>query len=262
MKCKEPSITLDGVAVSYGGDPVLVVDHLELRGPALVQVLGPNGAGKTTLIRTILGLVKPLRGRVTVCGRDVTGNPAAAGRLAGYVPQLAHMLSHFPVTGWELVEFEYSIRTGKWPRLLARRGDKSRIEDVLRRVGLDPNTWSKPISKMSGGQRQRILIARALVHDPPILLMDEPFSAVDPKGRCELARLIAELAKNKLILVTSHDPMLLIDYTDYIVLINKRIVAYGDPSEVLRVEILREVYGEAAIPVARHIHISDSHALV
>ncbi|WP_048061390.1 metal ABC transporter ATP-binding protein [Hyperthermus butylicus] len=262
MECREPSIVLDNVAVSYGGDPVLVVDHLELRGPALVQVLGPNGAGKTTLIRTILGLIKPLRGRVTVCGRDVTGNPAAAGRLTGYVPQLARTLTHFPVTSWELIEFEYLLRIGKKPRLLASAEDKTMVEAVLRQVGLGRETWSKPISKMSGGQRQRTLIARALVHDPPILLMDEPFSAVDPQGRCELARLIAKLAKDKLIVVTSHDPMLLIDYTDYIVLVNKRIVAHGKPSEVLRVEILRKVYGEAAIPVARHIHISDSHILI
>jgi zinc/manganese transport system ATP-binding protein len=258
--CAKPSIALKGIIISYTAEePALVVERLYIEGPGLIQVLGPNGAGKTTMLRTILGLVKPRSGRVEVCGRDVTGRPSEAGKSIGYVPQLAMKGMGYPVTGWELVEYEYLIRAGKPPRILLSSKARETVRRSLERVGLTPEVWSKPVDELSGGQRQRVLIARALVHDPPILLMDEPFSAVDPRGRGALAKLIGSLARDKLILVTSHDPMLLLDYTDKIILVNRRVVAYGPKEEVLRLELLRQVYGEAAIPVVRHIHISDSH---
>ena len=106
---------------------------------------------------------------------------------------------------------------------------------------------------------QRVLIARALVHDPQILLMDEPLSAVDPRGRAELARLIGGLGEEKLVIVTSHDPALLLEYTRSIILLNRRVVAVGPPSELLRIELLRKVYGGAAIILEPHVHICDSH---
>ena len=260
-KCQRPSITLEGLVVSYTarGEPALVVEKLHVEGPALIQILGPNGAGKTTMLKAILGLVKPRSGRVVVCGRDVTSSPSEAGRHVGYVPQLTATSMGYPVTGWEIVEYEYLVRTAKPPRILSARKAVENVRQALERVGLSEKVWSKPLSELSGGQRQRVMIARALVHNPPILLLDEPFSAVDPKGRGELAKLVGSLAREKLILVTSHDPMLLLDYTDQIVLVNRRVVAYGPKEEVLRLDLLKKVYGEAAMPVVQHIHISDSH---
>jgi zinc/manganese transport system ATP-binding protein len=259
-QCRRPSIVLENVKVMYTlHDVALEVAELEITGPSLVQILGPNGAGKTTMLRTILGLVKPVLGTVKICGREVTGNPLEAGRYVGYVPQLTFSKSPYPVTGWELVEYEYLLRSSKPPRLFKSNKAQDAVRKALERVGLPPDAWFKPIDELSGGQRQRVLIARALVHNPPILLLDEPFSAVDPRGRAELAKLIGSLAKEKLILVTSHDPMLLLNYTNYVVLLNRKVVAYGPKEEVLRLDILRKVYGEAAIPVTYHTHISDSH---
>jgi zinc/manganese transport system ATP-binding protein len=247
----EQSIHIENIVVKYGDFIALEVDRLDFYGPGLIQVLGPNGAGKTTLLRTILGLIRPYRGRVEICGIDVTGNPRQAGICTGYVPQILSTALHYPLTPWELVFYELRLR-----RLLR---DKAQIVEALRRVGLPEKTWNKPLRDLSGGQRQRAFIARAIAYDPPILLMDEPFSAVDPAGRAELAKLVGELSESRLVIVTSHDPMLLLKYTKEIILVNKRIVAVGPPNTVLRKEILEKVYGGSIMWIEKHIHISDSH---
>ena len=237
--------------VRYRDIVAVRVDKLRLEGPALVQILGPNGAGKTTLLRTMLGLIKPSKGRVIICGRDVTANPREAGKCTGYVPQVIAQSTHYPVTPIELVNYELRLR--------GLRKTRTEVEDLLRAVGLSPEAWNKPLRELSGGQRQRAFIAKALIHDPEVLLMDEPFSAVDPRGRAALAKFIGSLSKEKLVIVTSHDPMLLLPYTSTIVLINRSIAAVGRPEEVLNMELLERVYGEAVMWVEKHIHISDSH---
>jgi len=245
------TVKLENITVGYGDYIVLREVTLVLRGPGLVQILGPNGAGKTTLLRTILGFIKPLKGRVLVNDIDVTGRPSQVGKYAGYVPQLEPSARHYPITAWELIETECEIR--------CRDGNRRRIEEVLSRVGLPREAWHRPIGRLSGGQRQRVFIARALVHDPPLLVMDEPFSAVDPAGKAGLAELIGWLSNSKLVIVTSHDPMLLLKYTRTVVLVNRGVVAVGTPEEVLRRETLEKVYGGAVLVVGEHPHIFDEH---
>ncbi len=256
---REPVIKIVELTVGYGNEIILENINLEFRGPGLIQVLGPNGAGKTTLLRTILGLIKPLKGRIYINDVDVTGSPGKAGSNIGYVPQL-FITGHnpYPVTAWEFVESSLLLHK-RWPRLFILLKDRKRIEYILERVGLQKDAWHKSLWNLSGGQRQRVLIARALIHDPDILVMDEPLSAVDPAGRAELAKLIGELAREKLVVVTSHDPMLLLKYTSMVVLLNRRLYMYGRPEEILTLENTRKIYGEAAIPVREHIHISDAH---
>jgi zinc/manganese transport system ATP-binding protein len=104
-----------------------------------------------------------------------------------------------------------------------------------------------------------VFIARALIHDPQILVMDEPFSAVDPAGKVGLAELVGEISAKRLVIVTSHDPMLLAAYTKEIVLVNRGIVAHGPPDKVLRPDVLEKVYGGAIILVREHPHIFDEH---
>ncbi len=251
-------LRLENVTVMYDGYTALRDVSLELRGPALVQVLGPNGAGKTTLLRVILGLVKPSRGRVIVDGEDVTGDPGRAGRRIGYVPQLEPAGTGYPVTARELVELECLARLHRWPRLRSRPC-RGLAERLLREVGVPVEAWDRPFTRLSGGQQQRTLIARALVHNPPILVMDEPLSAVDPAGKAELAEKIASLAEDRLVIVTSHDPMLLLEKTNTIVLVNRGIVAAGPPWEVLTLENLERVYGKSILYVEKHLHIADEH---
>lgn len=255
-----PSLRVEDLSVGYSGELVLKDLSFSFHGPGLLQILGPNGAGKTTLIKTILGLLRPVKGRIMINGEDVTGKPSLAGKYIGYTPQLSFLEAYnYPITLWEVVEYCLLLRK-KWPRMRAGKRDRRRIEEVLGLVGLPRETWSKRFIELSGGQKQRGLVARALVSDPEILVLDEPFSSVDPQGRVDLARIIGELSREKLIIVTSHDPTLLLKYTKKILMVNKWVYVYGDPDEVLSTEQAGKIYGSGIIEVRKHVHILDSHA--
>ncbi|RLI09189.1 metal ABC transporter ATP-binding protein [Candidatus Bathyarchaeota archaeon] len=251
-------LVAEGLTAGYDGEVVISDMDFSLRGPGLVQVLGPNGSGKTTLLKALIGLLRPLRGRVLVNGEDITGRPEEASTYVGYVPQAFAPEQHYPMTVWELVVGSYVFHRRGWPRLRLDGRCREAVRKALDLVDLPPGTWHRSIWELSGGQRQRALIARALVHDPPILMMDEPLSPVDPLGRVELAKHIGQLAEHKLVIVTSHDPTLLLPYTKTVLLLNRAFYVIGEPSEVLTLENLREVYGEAAIKVEEYIHICDA----
>lgn len=246
-----PSVELVDVTAGYGGEPVFERLSLSLRGPGLVVVIGPNGAGKTTLFRVVLGLLAPKRGRVLVNGVDVTGRPGAAGRMVGYVPQSHDPASHVPVTVREFVELALVAGPGA-------RGAAGRVDALLEELGL-ADVADRPLRELSGGQRQRALIARALARDPPVVLMDEPLAAVDPKGRMRVARVVAGLARGRLVVVSGHDPGPFLGDAGLLVLLNRRVVAAGRPEEVLRLSVLREVYGESAMRVRECVHLVDEH---
>ena len=253
------NIFVNNVTVSYGGEIILEKLSFSFDGPGLLQILGPNGAGKSTLLRTIIGLIKPIEGNIIINNEDVTGDPRRAGKYVGYVPQVTQIQeTYYPVTLKELVECCYILRK-KWPRLNISKDEERVIEDTLLFVGLPKSIWNKCFWDLSGGQKQRGYIARALVSNPDILLMDEPFSNIDPSGKMDLAERIGELSKRKLIIVTSHDPMLLLKYTKKILLLNRRTYIYGDPEDVLSKDAAEKIYGKAFIEVKEHLHIIDSH---
>ena len=251
-------LVVENVTVKYGDEVVLEDFNLEVNGYGLIQILGPNGAGKSTLLKTITGLIKPVKGRVLINDIDVTGRPDLAGRFIGYVPQMTTLSDHYPITLYDLIYCCY-ILGRKWPRIRSKRGDREFIEKILTNVGLPRDKWFKKVGELSGGERQKGFIARALVRNPLILLMDEPFSNIDPESRVDLAELINSLKKNRLLIVTSHDPTILLPYTDKILLLNRRIYFYGDPNIVLREEYLSKIYGGALKYFNGHIHIIDSH---
>lgn len=253
------NLIIKDLTVGYGRYIVLEKLTVMHKGPGLIQVLGPNGAGKTTLLKTILGLIKPLKGKVIINDEDVTGDPSRAGKYIGYVPQTtAFMKSHYPLTLIEFIECCYALRK-HWPRLFINKGEKKSIEKVLEIVGLSRDVWNKCFWDLSGGEKQRGYIARALIGDPPILLMDEPFSNIDPSGKVELAEIIGKLSREKLIIVTSHDPMLLLKYTTKVLLLNKKFYVYGPPDKVLRKDFAEKIYGKAVLEIREHLHIIDSH---
>ena len=252
-------MTVENLTVRLGYEVILSHLSLELKGPSLIQIIGPNGAGKTTLLRTILGLIRPVSGRVAVDGVDITARPDKVGCLIGYVPQLMPFDKHFPLTAWEIVLNSLLLHRRRWPRIFARKEDIRDVRNVLRLVDLPEDRWHKCFFELSGGERQRVLLARALVYDPKILLLDEPLSAVDPLGKVELATIIGELAEKKLIIVTSHDPILLLPYTDQIILLNRSYCVIGKPDEILTLEVLRNVYGESVVLLEGQVHISDEH---
>ncbi len=251
-------IEVENLRVSYGNDIVFKGETFTLEGPGLIVVIGPNGSGKTTLFKAILGLV-PVQGKVVLNGVDVTGRPEEAGKLVGYVPQFKGEEFTFPVNVREVVESAIALRRTP-PRLRFPKREGKRIDEVMEIVGIK-ELAKKPLSELSGGQRQRVFIARALVWDPPILIMDEPLTAVDPMGRADIVRMIKEIASDKLVIVSSHDPSLFVDTVKIIMVVNRGIIALGSPKDIMNEELLSKVYGRSVFLVEKCVHLVDGYAI-
>ncbi|MEM2186993.1 MAG: metal ABC transporter ATP-binding protein [Thermofilaceae archaeon] len=243
----KPTVEVRDLEFAYGDEVVISSSSLSVEGPGLVTLLGPNGAGKTTFFKLLLGILKPLRGSVLLNGEDVTGDPVRAGVHASYVPQLSAMRRDLPMTALEAIE---AALTGK----LDGRERRERALKALSLVGAEQLAKRK-LSEMSGGQLQRVMIARALARGTPILLMDEPFSGIDPRGREDLADLISDLAGERLILLSSHDPIFTLNKSKLVVVFNRGVRAIGSPRDVYRLELLREAYGPGVLLIEKCLHV-------
>lgn len=255
----QSTIELENITVRMGNEEIISNLNLKLEGPGLVVIIGPNGAGKTTLFKTIVGLIKPVLGRVTVNGLDVTGNTRLSGKFVGYMPQLSQVNRSFPITGREFVESSVLFRM-KPPRLRVPRWVSERAESIVRELGA-MEFMDKPISELSGGQIQRLMIARTVVPDTPIILLDEPTSAIDPRGKLGVIKFIEKLSENKLVILTTHDPTVFREKAKLLIVFWRGVKAIGKPREVLKPELLSEIYGEMVIPVKECVHLVDSHAV-
>src|SRR4051794_12163667 len=214
----------------------------------IAAVLGPNGGGKTTLFRALLGELPFRIGSVELAGR-----PA-------YVPQTEGARLDFPVSAHDVALMGAYGRT-PWFRRGAR-ADRGRAPAALARVGLADRAGAR-FGTLSGGQRQRVLIARALVQDAPVLLLDEPLSGVDRPSAAQIERVFGELrAEGRALLVATHDVAQARAWP-LVLCLNQRQVAFGGPAEVLTTEVLRATYGDElvvldgagqAITVSHHHH--------
>jgi len=211
---------------AYRGGKAVVEGVTLSASRELVLITGPNGAGKTTLLLAILGLV-PHTGEVCVDGT------CGAERVVkiGYVPQC--ITPEARATVWEYVYLPAKFRGVRDPEGASER--------ALRAVGMR-ELRDAPVDSLSGGQLQRAAIARALATGGDVLLLDEPFANVDPQGRVELLSLLGELKRDRTVLVTTHELSLLLPIADRVMLLNRRVLAYGRPEEVVREEVLRSVY--------------------
>jgi len=213
----------------------LVISKVSLivpQGETLV-LLGRSGSGKTTLLRLINGMLLPSEGQVLVQGHATTAwDPIRLRRGIGYVIQEAGLFPHFTVS--ENVALVPTLE--KWDR----GRTAARVAELLTLVGLDPTEFAdRRPRELSGGQRQRVGVARALAADPPILLMDEPFGALDPVTRAELQREFSALARrlHKTIVFVTHDLREALLLASHIVLLEGgRVVATAPPQEFLRLE--------------------------
>lgn len=232
-----PLVRFEGVSASYGGPAVLQDVDLALARGALVGIVGPSGAGKTTLLRAMVGQVPRLRGRVLVDGRDVTSDQPAR---IGWVPQLETVDWDFPATAREVVLM------GRWSRATWRpwmtRADRADADRVLDRLGIG-GFGGRQIRELSGGQQQRVFLARALIADPVLLLLDEPTSGVDLRTRDEVLHLLAELnAQGVTIVLTTHELNSVAAHLPLVVCVNRRVIAVGDPDVVFTAGILNATY--------------------
>ena len=234
-------ITLQGVRKEYP-DGTVAVTGLDLDVPAgeLTVLIGPSGCGKSTVLRMINRLIEPTAGRIFVADEDVTTtDPVLLRRRIGYVIQNVGLFPHQDV----LTNVGTVPRLLKWPATRVR----SRAEEVLSLVGLEPRTFgSRYPHELSGGQRQRVGVARALAADPVVLLMDEPFSAVDPIARAnlqeEFRRLQADVRKT--IVLVTHD-------LDEAVRLGARIAVLSQGGHLEQYAEPRTLLGEPASPFVR-----------
>ncbi len=223
--------------------------------------MGPNGAGKTTFLKTLIGFIKPHTGSIYVNKIDVTGNSELAGVFMDYVPQLTGFTSTtgFPITVWEFIEFSLVMHLKKMKLKMDKSEMQKTIREALNIVGIDKSLWHKSIWRLSGGEKQRLFIARALVNNQPIILLDEPLSSIDPEGRMDITNIVSNLKKDKIIIITCHDPEIFLPISDNVVLFGKGIYYIGKHKETFNINILERIYGKSAIKLKDHIHIYDHH---
>jgi len=226
------AVAISGLHVGYGAAPVLTEVTFEAGPSSTVGVLGPNGGGKTTLFRALLGELQPLAGSVSVEGR-----PA-------YVAQTDRARLDFPVSALEVATMG-ALARGRW-WLPPRAGDRRAARAALERVGLADEAEVR-FGELSGGQRQRTLVARALVQDAPVLLLDEPLGGVDPASAEGMNRLFDDLRdEGRTLLISTHD-VESARRCDLVLCLNRRQVAFGAPDATLSRTVLEATYGSEIV---------------
>ena len=232
-------IRLDGASASYGHHRVLTDVSFHVHEDQFTGIVGPSGAGKTTLLRLLLGTLVPIAG-------DVSRRPDLR---VSYVPQLETVNWNFPVTVMECVLMSRTRgRRLPW----ASRQEKADVHGVLDRLGIG-GLAERHIRQLSGGQQQRMFLARALLRQPQLLLMDEPTSGVDVSTRHDILHLLGDLHEDGVaIVLTTHDLNGMAAHLPHLVCVNHRIVADGTPAEVITPAVLEQTFG-ARMEVLEHL---------
>jgi manganese/zinc/iron transport system ATP- binding protein len=237
MSQNETAITVRDLTVAYREKPVLWDVDLDVPSGILMAIVGPNGAGKTTLIKAVMRLIRAVAGTVLIYGEPYE----TQRRLVGYVPQRGSVDWDFPTTVLDVVTMGLYGKLG-WVR---RPGAKEREKALgaLEKVGMSDYA-ERQISQLSGGQQQRVFLARALVQDAQVYLMDEPFQGVDATTERAIVTLLQELrAAGKTVVVVHHDLQTVPDYFDWVTLLNVRLIASGPVEKVFNEQNLRLTYG-------------------
>ena len=232
-----PAIEVNDLTVAYREKPVLWDVDLEVPAGVLMAIVGPNGAGKSTLIKATLGLVRAAAGQVLFFGRPY----AEQLRLVAYVPQRGSVDWDFPTSVLDVVMMGRYGALG-WLRRPGRR-EREMAMAALAQVGME-DFAERQISQLSGGQQQRVFLARALVQDAQLYLMDEPFQGVDARTEIAIVAVLQELRRQgKTVVVVHHDLETVPEYFDWTLILNVRRIASGPVDEVFTEENLRLAYG-------------------
>ncbi|MDX6664102.1 MAG: hypothetical protein QOG68_308 [Solirubrobacteraceae bacterium] len=253
MHDRGPLIRIDGLHAGYGGRPALRDLSFSVAAGERIGVLGPNGGGKTTLFRVLLGELTPVAGEVV--------RPRCA-----MVPQTERSRLDFPVSALDVALMGSLSRLPWWRR--PGRAEHSTARQALSAVGLGDRA-DATFGELSGGQRQRVLVARALVQDARVILLDEPFTGLDGPSAERLEVVMADLAvEGRALLIATHDVTQARGW-DRVLCLNQRQVAFGAPGTVLTREALEMTYGEAIVPLpgtdgaivpAHHHHHHDDRS--
>ena len=236
-------LTIKNLEVRYQDAPVLLDVKVDVPISTLSAIIGPNGAGKSTLIKASLELISKENGDIRFWGQSFK---SARKRIA-YIPQRGSIDWDFPATVTDVVTMGLYAHKGLFGRI--KREDKEKVKSALDQVELS-NFSNRQISELSGGQQQRVFIARALVQNPDLLLMDEPFAGVDVASEQKILLILQKLVEEqKSILVVHHDLDTVREYFDYIVLLNKSIVSQGPTEDVMTAKNLRTAFGNL-VPIS------------
>ena len=234
-------LDLEGVTVGYNGQAALLDVTFQVPHGAQVAVVGPNGAGKSSLFKALVGLL-PLRdGQIRIHGQSLGHHQDCVA----YVPQREEVDWRFPVTVADVVMMGRYGRQG-WLRG-ASSADRQVVQRCLEQMGI-VHLAKRAIGELSGGQQQRVFLARALAQEPHILLMDEPFTGVDITTQESTLVLLEQLrGRDVTVMVSTHDLNLASTRFDRVLLLNRRLIAYGLPEEVFRPQAIDQAFGGQAL---------------
>ncbi len=240
-----PVIQVTQLSVDRGRRRVLDDISFDVQAGAFVAIVGPNGAGKTTLLHTLLGLAEPSAGTVRVLGHP----PGRDAPRIGYVPQVKTLDRTFPA---EVLDLVCSGLTHAWP-FWRTRSATEQAEAALETVGAADLSTSM-LSDLSGGELQRVYLARCLVHEPELLLLDEPATGVDATGAADLYELLDRYQADHgaTIVMVTHDWNAAYHHATDVLLLDGRCISYGPPKEALGADPLREAFG----------HVGHAHAML
>ncbi|MBP3386780.1 MAG: ABC transporter ATP-binding protein [Candidatus Methanomethylophilaceae archaeon] len=242
-------IDIEGVEFGYSANPVLKNIGLTVNGPQLLSIIGPNGVGKSTLIHCINKILSPTKGVVCIDGEDVSSTTLKElAKKVGYVPYAANdaftlsvvetvLIGRHPHSNWKSLDHDLDI-----------------VYETLRLINIE-HLAMRSFDELSAGQHQKVMLARGLVQEPKILLLDEPTSNLDIKHQMEVTRIMRNLSQEKgiLVIMISHDLNIAAKYSDnMIMLYDGEIYAAGTPEEVLTVENIKTVYDVESEVVVSH----------
>ncbi len=233
------ALEVHNLSVNYDRTPVLWDISFQIPPGSLTAIIGPNGAGKSTLIKTLLGLVTPIAGKISFWGENLR---RVRQRIA-YVPQRESVDWHFPITVRELVLMGRYGQLGlcRWPR----KADRSAAEHYLEMVEMLPFA-DRQISELSGGQQQRVFFARSLMQNADMYFLDEPLAGIDHASEKVIMELLKEQQKEgKTLFVVHHDLSNVEEYFDWAILLNMRMIGYGPLDQVYTADMLAKTYGKS-----------------
>lgn len=231
------ALTISHLTVAYQGDPVLSHVHASIDTGVLLAIIGPNGAGKTTLLKSMIGLIKPQTGNISLFGKPIEN----MRKQIAYVPQRASVDWDFPIHVIDVVIMGCYGKLGWFSR--PGKTEYAQAHVALERVGMQAYA-NRPINQLSGGQQQRVFIARALMQDAQCYLLDEPFNGIDTGTEHVILQLLQELRdQGKIIIVVHHDLHTVQTYFDWALLLNKSTIECGPVKKIFVQETLRQAFG-------------------
>lgn len=233
-------LQVENLSVAFGSNIVFSNVSFEIRAGEVAAVIGPNGSGKTTLIRAMLGLVPATHGHVTFDNQPLQQMRTRIG----YLPQRFRFDPNFP------------INVKEYLRLSGGKITDHALAAKLDEVGLTASVLNKKLGALSGGQLQRVLIAQATLHNPALLILDEPSTGIDIVGEKQFYALIESQQKRHgtTVLLVSHDIAVIANVVDQVICINKRLICFGPPQRALTQETLSELYGHSDRSLYSHHH--------